>query len=457
MSNNVKLKPIAFMVMPFRKRSLSTALTNGVSYIDCDSLWDKAFRPALEELGFLPVRADSEVGNVILKDMLERLALADLVLADLTFPNGNVYYEVGLRHVAKETHCVLIAAEGSSQLFDLDQVRIDRYPLDDGDIPDPLAKEIRQHLLDVIPKKMHSRTPYHELVRGIEETSVFREQIEKISNFQAKVQATRFIKEKKSRQSAVDELCDQYSGTALEIPEVALELLELVRDTLGWEKLHKYIDSLPKAIRDRPFTQEQQLLAQSKQGEHHVAITGLDKLIKLNGDSPERRGLIGGCYKKLWREARVKRGVQEPPGLEELGLLDSAIESYTLGMELNYNEYYCMCNIPLLLRSRGKPDDIENAKFLDTLVVRICERKINLNEADEWVRPTLLGAAFRAECVQKVRDLALEVAREGAAVWKLETTFRDIDDAIEMVAEQDIKDALQAARIQLKNLIKAGD
>src|SRR5215467_8999868 len=44
---------------------------------------------------------------------------ADLVLADMTIANSNVYYEVGIRHAAKEKGCVLLAADWSRQLFDV--------------------------------------------------------------------------------------------------------------------------------------------------------------------------------------------------------------------------------------------------------------------------------------------------------------------------------------------------
>ena len=64
--------------------------------------------------------------------------------------------------------------------------------------------------------------------------------------------------------------------------------------------------------------------------------------------------------------------------------------------------------------------DEEQAKFLDGLVVRTCERKISRGEDDGWAKPTLLGAAFRSQDVVKVRKLALEVAKQGAASWQLE-------------------------------------
>jgi hypothetical protein len=43
--------------------------------------------------------------------MTQRLALADIIIADVTSPNGNVYYEVGARQAAKEHGCLLISAD----------------------------------------------------------------------------------------------------------------------------------------------------------------------------------------------------------------------------------------------------------------------------------------------------------------------------------------------------------
>ena len=330
-----KPRPVAFMVMPFRERTVPSPPEGAPAKIDCDALWDKAFRPALEDLGYLAIRADIEIGTVIVKDMLERLALAELVLADLTLPNGNVYYEVGLRHVAKRTHCVLIAANWSKQLFDTDQIRTDRYPRKDGSVPDEEAEAIRKVLVEVIPKKKDSPTPYYEFVTGKQDSTVFREQIEKISDFQAEVRTVRLMKDKEERRTKVGELRDHFTPASFDLPEVALELITLVRDSLGWEELLEYVDTLPPAFQKRPFIKEQIFLAQSNLGDHQKAIEGLKSLIQLQGDSAERRGLIGGRYKRLWRKSRGERrkSDEEEPDLAEIGYLDSAIENYTLGME----------------------------------------------------------------------------------------------------------------------------
>src|SRR5215471_20450290 len=147
-------KPVCFMVMPFRRRKVEGSTAAGApGELDCDGLWDRVYRPVIEDLGYLPIRADADTGSVIVKDMLERLAFAHLVLADVTLPNGNVYYEIGLRHVARATGCVLLATSWSRQLFDIEQFRSIRYPLKDGLVPEAEAMGIRELLKKEIPQK----------------------------------------------------------------------------------------------------------------------------------------------------------------------------------------------------------------------------------------------------------------------------------------------------------------
>lgn len=59
-----------------------------------------------------------------------------------------------------------------------------------------------------------------------------------------------------------------------------------------------------------------------------------------------------------------------------------------------------------------------------------CESVLKLKPDDEWLRPTLLGAAFYAGDVEKARELAEKVSAEGPAAWKLETTLADLKLAI---------------------------
>ena len=441
MSTNQGLRPVCFMVMPFRKKKVTGPTgEDAPKEIDCNALWDKAYRPAIEESGYTPIRADLDTGSVIVKDMLERLAFADLVVADVSLPNGNVYYEVGLRHVARETGCIMFAATWSRQLFDIEQFTSVRYELTDGDVPEAEAKTIRATVRDSISSLKNSRTPWHEFISGsADETvqrGVFRDFAARLSAFQADVRAARLTSDNQARRAKVEVLRETLQSSALEIADVAIEMLHLVRDELGWQETLGFADSLPGVVADIPLVQEQRLLALANLGQPEEAIASLEELMRLHGETPERLGLIGGRYKRLWRgvrNARVEAG-EERASREERRHLKRAIHYYTQGMELDYNQFYCSSNIAQLLLARGDEGDAERAVIVDHFVVAACERAISRGEDDEWTRPTLLGAAFRSRDVSKAQELAERIDEEGVDAWKLNTTITDLKDAVHRAA-----------------------
>ena len=67
--------------------------------------------------------AIAQAGN-IRTDMFEQLMRADLVIADISIHNANVYYELGIRHALRDRATILIRSRGDDVPFDL---RTDRY------------------------------------------------------------------------------------------------------------------------------------------------------------------------------------------------------------------------------------------------------------------------------------------------------------------------------------------
>jgi hypothetical protein len=331
-----------------------------------------------------------------------------------------------------------------------------RYPLTDGAVVADAAEKVKQLLLDRLTHLKDSVTPYHEFVTSKKASGIFRSEIEKIYAFQTKVHALRLVADPKDRKQQVSDLVKGTSKESLAISEVAYELLTLVRDCLTWQEMIAFVDSLPDAMRNQGFVREQRLLASSKNGDHAAAIAGLKELIKHHGDSPERSGLLGGRYKKLWRDtrdARLEQGAGEPD-LVEVGYLDDAIENYRRGMHLDLNKYYCVCNLPGLLRSRRNPGDEEEAAFLDKLTVLAARIKVERGADDGWARSTLLGAAFRTGNVEDVAQLAKDVVREGPAAWQLESTLNDINDAVVACVDSGIRQKLENYYKQLCELLK---
>jgi tetratricopeptide (TPR) repeat protein len=99
------MKPRAFVIMPFGERMpvgfgpQEMAPAGKRRKIDFDLVYKELFEPALFQAGFEVVRADSEVAaGDIRTDMFFELVTADLVVADISILNANVFYELGIRH-----------------------------------------------------------------------------------------------------------------------------------------------------------------------------------------------------------------------------------------------------------------------------------------------------------------------------------------------------------------------
>jgi hypothetical protein len=79
--------------------------------------------PAVQEFGLAVVRAD-RIGKagMITAQVIEHIAKSRLVIADLSFHNPNVFYEVALRH-ARRLPVVQLIRQADSIPFDLEQFR----------------------------------------------------------------------------------------------------------------------------------------------------------------------------------------------------------------------------------------------------------------------------------------------------------------------------------------------
>lgn len=110
-----------FVAMPYgvRKAPLDYEEPDKTCVIDFDAVWDGILQPAVPP-GFETKRAD-ELRQPGLIDRMynEWLFDADIVLADLTFGNPNVYYELGIRQALSKKGTVLVACKGTKLPFDV--------------------------------------------------------------------------------------------------------------------------------------------------------------------------------------------------------------------------------------------------------------------------------------------------------------------------------------------------
>ncbi len=105
--------PFAFVLMPFSE--------------DFDSVYGMIIKPALEDCGFDVARADDlESQQNILKTVLAGISGSDLIVADLTNSNANVFYELGIAHTIGKP-VVLLTQSISDVPFDLQSYRLIQY------------------------------------------------------------------------------------------------------------------------------------------------------------------------------------------------------------------------------------------------------------------------------------------------------------------------------------------
>lgn len=111
-----------------------------------DQVFKHIIEPVVSGLGFAAKRADQmRLPGVITGPLLAAVADSDLVVADLTDHDANVFYELAIRHAAQRPVVQLIDA-AQRPPFDLDHMRtiyIDVHDLDS-------AEEARQQLRDQV-------------------------------------------------------------------------------------------------------------------------------------------------------------------------------------------------------------------------------------------------------------------------------------------------------------------
>ncbi len=102
-----------FMLMPFKD--------------PFNQIFENYIRTPLEQSGDVVKKADDFFKpNHILNDILESISKADIIIADLTGKNANVFYELGRAH-QQGKYAILICQDLQEVPFDLRQIRVIIY------------------------------------------------------------------------------------------------------------------------------------------------------------------------------------------------------------------------------------------------------------------------------------------------------------------------------------------
>ncbi len=124
-----------------------------------DQVLKHIIAPAVEPAGYQVIRADNIAKpGLITHQIIEHLINADLVVADLTERNPNVFYELAIRHVIRKPFIQLIRV-GEEIPFDIGGLRTISFDHQDLDSVDETRHRIAAQIVEIESGKDEIATP----------------------------------------------------------------------------------------------------------------------------------------------------------------------------------------------------------------------------------------------------------------------------------------------------------
>jgi len=447
----MSVKPHAFVAMPFGvkpapKDPSSTQVDLTVDLIDFNRVYKDYIKAALERAGLEPFRADLErrAGDII-PDMFQELLIADMVVADLTIDNPNVWYELGVRHALRQRGVVIVCGRVTTA-FDLYTNRKLIYRLKEWDT-DPTALEADiSALADMVKATMdawHGRkiSPVYYHLPNLEEPDWKRLKLGDAKEFWEQHDAweRQIDLARRSRQIAdLLVLANEAPVAAFRVDAwiVAGKALRRAGQfKFALEHLEHGLDRSPTnldLLREKGICL-QRLAAAGEQGftvdraRRHYR----DALAQYPRDA-ETWALLGRVDKDAWAQTWNRAG-QTPErkrddATYEDALLRAAIESYATGYRTNPGHYYSGLNaLTLMHLYRELKNDPRYDTTMETMVgaVRFAAQCEPDPDQVFWAKATLGDLAVLVGTPDTVTNAYKEAVASNEKDWFALNSSRD--------------------------------
>jgi len=357
------MKPHAFIAMPFGTKPGADGQP-----IHFNRIFDELLKPALQDAGCEVFRADEEQrAGDIRTDMFQELLVADLVLADLTLDNPNVWYELGVRHALRARGVLLVQGPRATQPFDIYTERKLRYRLKDG-APDPehLAADraglaaMARATLDAPSRRKVS--PVYALLEHLREPEWRSLLLDQPNEFNQGYEAWRSrmeVARQKNLAGDILVLSDETPTRALWLEakrQAGNCLLKLQHFELALEQFEAALALEPE---DKPSL-EKRIVCLGRLGRHEEAREQVRLLTERHPSDPEAWALAGRVEKvhwvSRWRDATLPPEQMREAAAAELASLEEAITPYHQAFIADPSHHYSGINaltLQLLLRHLG--------------------------------------------------------------------------------------------------------
>ena len=385
--------------------------------LNLDKTYEQLVRPACDKVKVNCFRAiDANLSGSIDSVMYRWIYHADIVIADLSTLNANVFYELGVRHAQKPNTTVIIAESVLIQRipFDLSSFVVHKYEHGGDNISAPEQERFVGHLSDVLAKLIgieQRRVQTTPEVQAESDSPVFKHltgMTPPTYTAQSYVEPPAYIPPAQRLQAGTT------PGTSLaSLIETAETAKQAKRFT---EAIRLFKQAISEQMQGKPNGKPDLFLAQRlalvtyKNGEQKNAQGEIDKTVamaalmaaedilaafcepKISTD-PETLGLSGAINKRLFELS------------DDPAYLDRAIHAYERGFYVKQDYYnginvaYMYSQRALLLSSRFDAIvSFGHANMIRRRVAGICEQLI-ADEAgfarrgdQEWVYMSLAEA-----------------------------------------------------------------
>jgi hypothetical protein len=325
-----------FIVRPFGTKS----------GIDFDRVEAELVRPAIEQAGLTGGTTGQFIqqGN-IRADMFEQLLTADLVIADMSIHNANVFYELGIRHALRDKRTFLIKSKtepgaDSEVPFDL---KTDRYLSYDPQNPRG-ALDLLAAALKLTLDAQNADSPIYQLLPGLEPADPdkvlvvpldFREEVER-------VEAAKNCGDLQLLAAEVDGFAWRVAGLRL-IGHAQFRLKDWTGAKITWSAVRDYDDMDVEAntLLGTIFQRLKDRVASDQAVERALE----NKEISAAGRA-EIRALMGRNAKNQWEESWS--GLSDENAAQKVALtsphLEKSFELYRAGFIEDRNHFYSGLN-----------------------------------------------------------------------------------------------------------------
>lgn len=445
------LRPMCFIAMPFGKRA---PIGKKKPLIDFDRIYTY-IEAAVKAAGLDPIRADFEPGGgFIHKPMLERLLVAEYVIADLTLSNPNVMYEVGLRHGASARATLLLCCDSfvSGLPFDVRPLRVLSYGLPKlGGITKLGGEKLQVNLKERLNLARAGQLPVDNPIMQVtswkpsgnvehSKTDVFLQRLQFTGELGERIRAAVTLPDKVKAINTLSAIEAQVVHLPKEMSEVHTVLLGVFlgyREMKAYDKMAALFDNFPKELQQTAVSLEQYALALNRLAEQasskgeleeaedlrHRALYALDQIASESVTS-ETYGIRGRIY-KAWHDALLSVPDKEE---QAQAMLEQAINTYEQGFRADLRDYYLGVNAVTLRLLRGAPKDEDALRILIPVVrysVASAPQPKN-NEERYWQNATKLELATAAADWTEANDHLHTILGLNVQPWMRETTAENL-------------------------------